>query len=213
MKAVLALALVALAPTFAAADEFKIPTSEETLMNLIMRCPGISADGKHVVMFSLTAVKEKKAKTSFVEFDTKGKVEKRFEIVPPVVDPDRAKTDVWAAAKEFVDGGFKRMSVVAEKDDKHEGANFSGQYTSEDVVLDIKLVKRKLTIDGTRAGKKLATITKTLPKEAGCKAVDYYSLTNTASGFDPTSGTFAFQISASNGSSVCSSHEFVVPLK
>ena len=56
-------------------------------------------------------------------------------------------------------------------------------------------------------------ITKALPKDGACKAVDHYSLTNTMSGFDATSGAFAFQITASDKDTVCFSHEMVVTLK
>jgi hypothetical protein len=183
------------------------------LMQVMMKTPAISSDGKHVAIYSLTATKNPDAKTSLVVFDATGKLEQRIEIVPPATHAERAKADAANVTTLLDNGGYKRMSRVAQKDSKSDKTAFTAQLTSEDVVLDVKIAKRKVTLTGTRAGKKLKAITKALPKDGPCKATDFYSLPNTMAGFDPSTGLFAFQVTATEKTTVCFSHEFVVPLK
>jgi hypothetical protein len=183
------------------------------LMQVMMRCPAISSDGKHVAIYSLAAVKNPDAKTSLVVFGPTGKVEQRIEVVPPATHAERAKADAANVTKLLDDGGYKRMSRVAEKNAKSDKASFTAQLSSEDLTLDVKIAKRKVTLTGTRGGKKVKAITKTLPKDGPCKAVDFYSLANTMAGFDAASGLFAFQITATEKDTVCFSHEFVVAVK
>jgi len=208
MKLALASLLVLTSFTHAHAEDTGMK-----LMQVMMRCPAISSDSKHVAIYSLAAGKDKAAKTSLAVFGGTGKLEQRIDVVPPNTDAVRATSDAAKISKVLDDGAYKRMSRVAQKDAKSDKATFTAQLSSEDAVLDVKIAKRKVTITGTRAGKKLAAISKTLPKDGPCKTADSYDLPNTMAGFDATSGLFAFEITVTEKDTVCFAHDFVVKLK
>jgi hypothetical protein len=205
-----ALVLLVLLPTAAVAEDD--PAMQ--LMSLIMRCPAISADGKHVAIYSQDPGGEKDAKTSLVVFDPKGKVEQQISVVPPATDAAKASTAATKIVKLLEDGGYARMGLVKRTGGTNDGTKLSLQLESGDVVLAVERADRKLTITGTRAGKKLTPIKKKLPaKDGPCPSVDGYSIANTQAGYDAKTQLFAFSLMAEKGGEVCFAHDFVVPLR
>ncbi|HTR53614.1 MAG TPA: hypothetical protein VMJ10_23130 [Kofleriaceae bacterium] len=212
----LALAVV-LVPTLARGDDTAM-----ALMQIQMGCPAISADGKHVAIFSLSPGTDKDAKTSLVVFDgtTPGP---RISIVPPIKDAARAKAAADKIGKLLADGKYQRMSRVSRVSGKavrHDSAtapapSMSEQLASEDVVIDVGVADRKVELAPTRAGKKLAAIHLALPaKDGPCKSLVGYSIANTAAGFDAKTGLFAFSVLIEqDGGSICFSHDYVVTVK
>ena len=184
------------------------------LMGVMMRCPAVSADGKHVALYSQDPGSEKGAMTSLAVFSPKGAVEQRISVVPPNADVAKATTAAAKITKLLDDGSYKRMARVKQIANETDKTKLSAKFESEDVALDVKLVDRKLSITGTRAGKKLAEISKKLPaKDGRCPSVDGYSIANTQAGYDPKSKLFAFSVMAEQGGAVCFAHDFVVTLK
>lgn len=184
------------------------------VLQLMMRFPAISADAKHVAIFSDDGGADKKANTSVVVFGIGGKLEQRISIVPPAAGAAKAKAAVDKIVKLLDAGGYQRMSRIAQVSDSTDKTSFTLQLSSEDVVLDIQLANRTLTLSPTRAGKPLAKITRKLPaKDGRCKRADSYSLSNTMAGFDVTTGVFAFTIDAFQKDTGCAAHEFLVTLK
>ena len=211
-----ALSLV-LVPALARADDTAM-----ALMQIQMACPAISADGKHVAIFSLSPGTDKDAKTSLVVFDgtTPGA---RISIVPPVKDATRAKAAADKIVKLLVDGKYQRMSRVQRASGKavrHDSAtapapSMTEQLASEDVVIDVSVADRKVELAPTRAGKKLAAIHLALPaKDGPCTSLVGYSIANTGAGFDAKTGLFAFSVLIEQaGGSICYAHDFVVTVK
>ena len=184
------------------------------LMQVMMRCPAISADHKHVAIYASDPGKEKGAKTSLIVFSPGGKVEKQISVVPPATDEAKAKAAAATITKLLDDGKYQRMSRVQRVSDTSEKTKFTMQLKSEDVVIDLALADKKLTITGTRDGKKLKSkIQLKLPKDGPCTSVDAYSLANTTAGYDKGTQLFAFSINAEHESAVCFAHDFVVGLK
>lgn len=185
------------------------------LMGVMMKTPAISADGKHIAIYSHDPGKEKDAKTSLAVFGSKkGNLEQRISVVPPNTDAERAKTAAAALLKVLDDGKYKRMSRVARVSAEAKKTDYATQLKSEDIVIDVRLVSRKLEVAASRDGKKLKGASKKLPaKDGACEAVDGYGIANTMAGYDVTTGAFAFSITAEEAGSVCFSHEFVVTLK
>jgi hypothetical protein len=184
------------------------------LMGLMMRCPAISADGKHVAIYSYDNAADKDAKTSLAVLGASGAVEQRVAIVPPATDAARAKETAGKLVKLLDDGGYKRMSRVARLSEDR-GKTYKTKLNSEDVVIDLSVTGRKVDVRATRDGKALAPVSRTLAaKDGACKAVTGYSLLNTAAGFDPKTGLLAFSIVAADADNpACFSHDFVVTLK
>jgi hypothetical protein len=184
------------------------------LMGLMMRCPAISADGKHVAIYSYDPGGDKDAKTSLAVFGVSGTVEQRVAIVPPATDMARAKATATKLVKLLDDGGYKRMSRVARLSEDR-GKVYKTKLNSEDLVIDLSVTGRKVEVHATRDGKALAPVTRSLAaKDGTCKAVTGYSLLNTAAGFDPKTGLFAFSIVAADADNpACFSHDFLVTLK
>jgi len=185
------------------------------LMGIMMKTPAISADGKHVAIYSHDPGTEKDAKTSLAVFGSKkGNLEKRHSVVPPNTDAARARAAAATLVKLLDAGGYKRMSRVARVSEEAKKTDFATQLKSEDLVIDVRLVSRKLDISASRDGKKLKAVSKKLPaKEGACKAVDGYDIANTMAGYDATTGAFAFSVTAEEAGTVCFSHDFVVTLK
>src|SRR5437016_4183463 len=103
------------------------------LMAMNMRCPAISADGKHVAIYSLDPGTDKDAKTSLAVFDA-GVVADRMSIVPPAIDVARAKAAAAKLTKLLDDGGYKRMSRVARVSGGSDKLTYKAQLKSEDAV-------------------------------------------------------------------------------
>jgi len=185
------------------------------LMGIMMRTPAISADGKHVAVYSHDPGTEVGAKTSLAVFGAKkGTLEKRISVVPPNTDAAKAKTAAATLVKLLDDGGYKRMSRVARVSGEAKKTDYATQLKSEDLVIDVRVIGRKLDVSASRDGKKLKGVSKKLPaKEGACKAVDGYSIANTMAGYDATTGAFAFSVTAEEAGGVCFSHDFVVTLK
>jgi len=202
--------------SFAHADEQRVPDDDTgmQLMGVMMRCPAISADGKHVAIYASDPGKEKGAMTSLVVFSPKGKVEQQISVVPPATDAVKAKAAAAKITKLLDDGKYQRMSRVARVSDTTDKTKFTMQLKSEDVVIDLALADKKLTISGTRDGKKLKAVVKLkLGKDGPCPSVDGYSLANTTAGYDKATQLFAFSINAEHDSAVCFAHDYVVGLK
>lgn len=201
---------IAVVPSLARADD---PGMQ--LMMMMMRLPAMSADGKHLALFSEAPGDDKAAKTSLAVFGVDGKLEQRLSIVPPVVDVERATADVAKVAKLLDDGKYQRMSRVSSKggvQDKNGG--FSIELASEDVALTLKITGRKISITGTRADKKLAPVTFALPpKDGTCGSSGSFSVANTMAGYDKKSQLLAFGVSVFSGDTGCFGHDFVIPLK
>jgi hypothetical protein len=184
------------------------------LMTVMLRCPAISSDGKHVAIYGSDPGTEKDAMTSLAIFGPAGTVETRISVVPPNTDKTRAKAAAAKLVKLLDDGGYKRMSRVARVSEKLDKTKFSTHLTSEDIALDVQLADRKLTITGTRRGEHLVPHSLTLGATDGpCKKVTAYGLANTMAGFDPKTGLFAFSIDAEENATVCFAHAFVVTLE
>lgn len=201
---------LALAPTVARADD---PGMQ--LMQIMMRCPAMSADGKHVAIYSLAGGDDKAAKTSLVVFGANGKLEQRVPVVPPATDVARATADAAKIVKLLDDGGYKRMSRVASKGGATaKNGDYSTDLSSEDAALKLEIVKRKITITGTRGGKKLAPIKLTLPaKDGACASSVSFSVANTMAGYDKASKQLAFEVGVFGGDAMCFAHDYVVTLK
>lgn len=184
------------------------------LMGLMMRCPAISADGKHVAIYSYDPAGDHDAKTSLAVLGASGTVEQRVAIVPPATDMARAKATADRLVKLLDDGGYKRMSRVVGLS-QERGKTYKAKLNSEDVVIDVSVTGRKVNVRATRDGKALAPVTRSLAaKDGPCKAVTGYSLLSTAAGFDAKTGLFAFSIVAADaGNPACFSHDFVVTLE
>ena len=184
------------------------------LMTAMMRCPAISSDGKHVAIYSNDPGTEKDAMTSLAVFDGAGKVEQRISVVPPNTDAARAKAAAAKVVKLLDSGGYKRMSRVARVSETANKTTYATKLESEGVEIELGVANRKLTVNATRGGKKLAVVTRTLAaKDGACKSVDAYGLSNTMAGYDAKSGELAFSITARQGDQICFSHDFVVTLK
>ena len=188
------------------------------LIGLTMRSPAISADGKHVAIYSQAGAEEKDAKTSLGVFDPSGKLEQRIGVVPPAVDAARAKDAVARITKLLDDGGYRRMGRVAragESGSWKAGATHDVQLKSDDLVVDLHIAGRKIELHPTRAGKPLATVTHSLAaKDGACASVAEYTLINTNAGWDPATQLFAFAILAFGDDQVaCFEHDVVVKLK
>ncbi len=184
------------------------------LMGLVMRCPAISSDGKHVAIYSMAGSTEPGSTTSLAVFSGAGKEEQRIGVVPPATDVAKADAAATKIVKLLDDGGYKRMSRVAQVSDKWDKLNYTAKYTTEDVELDVVVKARKVTITGKRAGKALAPVTvKLAAKDGTCKKAENYGIANTQAGFDAKTGLFAFSVQADEASTVCASHDFVVTLK
>jgi hypothetical protein len=204
--------LVALAATSTLARADDDPGMQ--LMTVMMRCPAISADGKHVAIYSENPGSEKDAMTSLAVFGATGTVEQRISVVPPVKDVARAKAGAAKIVKLLDDGKYKRMSRVAQISESTKKTSFTMQVSSEDVVLDLHLENRKLAITGKRGGVALASISVGLgPKDGACKSVEAYSLANTMAGYDAKTGQFAFSIQAEHDKEICFAHDFVITFK
>lgn len=184
------------------------------LMGLIMRCPAISSDGKHVAIYAMAGSAEPGSKTSLAVFSPTGKQEQRIGVVPPATDVTKAEAAATKIVKLLDDGGYKRMSRVARASEDLQALTYSTKLTSEDVELEVLVKDRKVSIKGLRAGKALAPITLKLgAKDGSCKKVKAYAIANTQAGFDAKTGLFAFSVQAEEADSVCGSHDFVVALK
>lgn len=184
------------------------------LMGLVMRCPAISSDGKHVAIYSMARGSEKGSMTSLAVFSPSGKQEQRIGVVPPATDAAKAEAAATKIVKILDDGGYKRMSRVAQASEDNQKLTYAVKLTSEDVALDVKVKDRKVSITGTRAGKALAPITlKLAAKDGACKKTDAYGIANTQAGYDTQTQLFAFSVQAEEGGSVCHAHDFVVTLK
>jgi hypothetical protein len=210
MKLALTVACLLAATSTAIADE----DVGMQLITAMMRTPAISSDGKHVAIYNEDPGSEKDAMTSLGVFAIGGALEQRVSVVPPNTSVPKAKAAAAKIAKFLDDGGYKRMSRVAQASQDAKQLTYSAQLTSEDVVIDVHLEKRKLDITYSRDGKKLAPIHLALPaKDGPCKAADAYDLPNTMAGYDKKSQVFAFTVHASQGDTVCFAHSFVVALK
>jgi hypothetical protein len=205
----LALALLLVTASVAHADE----DPGMQLMTVMMRTPAISADGKHVAIYNEDPGTEKGAMTSLAIFGASGAVEQRISVVPPNTDAAKAKAAAAKLVTLLDDGGYKRMSRVARVSEKAAKTTYTTELKTEDVVIDVAVAKRKLKITGTRAGKKLAPISLTIPKDGPCKSVDAYGLANTMAGYDGTTSQLAFTLQAWQHDQVCFAHGFVVTLK
>lgn len=184
------------------------------LMQLMMRCPAISSDGKHVAIYSMSGSSEQGSATSLAVFDATGKAEQRIGVVPPVKDAAKADAAATKIVKLLDSGGYKRMARVAQKSEDRQKLTYAAKLTSEDVVLDVKIKDRKVSITGTRAGKTLAPIAVDLAaKDGACKKVAAYGIANTQAGYDTKTHLFAFSVQAEEADSVCHAHDFVVELK
>lgn len=183
------------------------------LIGFMMRCPGISADGKHVALYTMAGSSEANTKTSLAVFGVNGKEEQRIGVVPPVTSTAKAAAAVAKISTLLDTGGYKRMSRVAQTSEVSQKLTYSAKLTSEDVVLDVKVKDRKVSITGTRAGKAFAPVAVELAaKDGPCKKVADYGIANTQAGYDVKTKLFAFSVQASENDSVCHSHDFVVEL-
>lgn len=186
------------------------------LITLMMKTPAISADGKHIAIYSTGpgGDADPAVKTSLAVFDAGGKLEQRIGVVPPATDAAKTKAAVEKINKLIDDGGYKRMSrIKQDSNNQSKTGGFTAKVESEDVVMELALEKRKLTINATRAGKKLAPVTVALPaKDGACKKVDSFSFANTVAGYNAPGKQFAFEIGAFEGDSQCFAHAFVVVL-
>jgi hypothetical protein len=184
------------------------------VMQIMTRCPAISADGKHVALFSVAPGEDRRSKTSLAVFGIKGKLEKRLPFVPPDVDVEQASYDASKAVKFLDAGKYRRMALMASKGGTTDGAAYSIDLSSEDVAFTLKVVDRKVTITGTRGEKKLAPVNLTLPKDDGmCVTTDSFSVANTMAGYDKKSKVFAFEVAVTSKDTQCFGHDFVVTLK
>jgi hypothetical protein len=147
-------------------------------------------------------------------FDPKGKEEQRIGVVPPATDFAKAGVAASKIMKLLDDGGYKRMSRVAQKSEDRQKLTYSAKLTSEDVELVVQIKDRKVSITGTRAGKALAPVTVKLGATDGaCKKASAYDIANTQAGYDTKTQLFAFSVQAEEAESVCHAHDFVVTLK
>lgn len=203
------LAVLAAAPSHARADD---PAMQ--LMQVMMRCPAMSADGKHVAIYSVAPGDDKASRTSLAVFGAGGTLEQRIAVVPPAVDATRAAADAAKVVKLLDDGTYQRMARVASKGGVVDKHTYSTDLSSEDVTLALKIADRKVTITGTRAGKKLAPVTLALPaKDGPCTTSDTFDVANTMAGYDKKSRRLAFEVTVSSGNTVCFAHDFVITLK
>lgn len=203
-------ALVALVAFPALADDPGM-----TLTMVMMRSPAMSADGKHIALYSDAPGDEKDSKTSLAVFGSNGKLEMRIGVVPPAVDMQRATADAAKVMKVLNDGSYARMGRMASKGgaaDKSGG--YSIDLSSGDVAFTLKIANRKVSITGTRGEKKLKPIELALPaKDGTCTGETTFSVANTMAGYDPKSQLFAFEVIVFAGDSGCFAHPFVVALK
>jgi hypothetical protein len=203
------IAALALAPSVARADD----DPGMQIMTIMMRSPAISADGKHVAIYSSDGGSEKGANTSLAVFGKSGKLEQRISIVPPAVDVARAKAAVAKIAKLLDAGGYQRMSRVARGSEARQKTTYTTHLTSEDVELDLAIAQRKVTVTATRAGKKLASVTRALPaKDGPCTQTDAFDVANTMAGYDAKTKQLAFSVQVWQGDAGCFGHDFVVTL-
>src|SRR5262249_61439609 len=113
-------------------------------------------------------------------------------------------------AKLLDDGGYKRMARVSREGENRSGLKYDTKLKSEDVVVDVHVADRKVTLDATRAGKKLAPITRPLAaKDGPCKSVTGFMVLNTVAGFDPKTGSFAFPVAVEDADSGGFGHRFL----
>jgi hypothetical protein len=179
-----------------------------------MRCPAISADGKHVAIYSHAPGDDKASRTSLVVFGTDGKVLQRIGVVPPATDVARAKADVAKLTKVLDAGSYKRMGRVASKGGKQDATRYTTDLASEDAALVLAIDKRTVTITGTRGGKAIAPIKLALPaKDGPCTSSDSLSVANTMAGYDKKSGLLAFSIQVFTKDTSCFAHDYVVTVK
>ncbi|HEY4178382.1 MAG TPA: hypothetical protein VGM90_16160 [Kofleriaceae bacterium] len=184
------------------------------VMQLMLKSPGLSKDGKHVAMYSMDPSKEKDTATSLIVFSAAGKEEKRIGVVPPNTDAKRTMKAVDAINKLQTAGGYTRMSRVASVSEKNDKGTYTTDLTSEDVAITVSLAKDTVVISGTRGDAKLAAVKLPLGKAHGtCASVDSWGVVNTMSGYDKTKKLFAFALQGSHGDDVCSEYDFVVTLK
>jgi len=184
------------------------------LMQVMMRCPAMSADGKHVAIYSTAPGDDAGSRTSLAVFDATGKLEQRISVVPPAVDATRAAADAAKVTKLLDDGKYKRMSKIASNGGVVDKKTYTTDLSSEDVKLALKIVDRKVAITGTRGGKKLAPISFALPaKDGPCKTSDTFDVANGSAGYDKTSHLLAFEVMVSSGDTVCFAHSYVIALK
>lgn len=182
-------------------------------MQLMMKSPGISKDGKHVSMYSIDPSTEKDTKTSFIVFSAAGKEEKRVGVVPPNTDAAKTTKAVAAINKLVEAGSYTRMSRVAIANEKGDKTTYDTDLSSEDVAVHVSLAKSTVEITGTRGDAKLAAIKKPLGKIHSKCDVDSWGVVNTLSGYDKTTKLFAFALQGSHGSDVCAEYDYVVVLK
>jgi hypothetical protein len=213
MKLLTALLVTLLAtPSLARAD-----TATE-LTNIATGCPAMSADGKHIAIYSIVPGDQKGARTSLAVFDTTGKLEQRISIVPPAVDAARAKADVAKVVKLLDDGKYKPMSHMTTV-----GGLVDSQSYSTDLAIDVlggttkitlKIFERKITITGAREGRALAPMTIALPaKDGPCKTGNEFIVDSAQTGYDPKSHLFAFEVEVGSHNAACFAHDFVITLK
>jgi hypothetical protein len=206
----LSIATTLLAPAAARAED----DPGMLLMGAMMRTPAVSADGKHLAIYSVDPGGGDGARTSLAVFDAAGKLEQRIPLVPPAVDRARASAGAARITQLLRDGGYKRMGAMARGATKADGTTYATQLKHEELVVELRVAERKVELRATRDGKPLAPITRALPAGDGpCASVDAYTVANTTAGYDAKSGALAFSISAQRGAEVCFGHDFVVVLK
>ncbi len=186
-----------------------------TLTMVMMRSPAISADGKHIAVYSDAPGDERDSKSSLAVFGSNGKLEKRLGVVPPAVDMARASADAAKVVKVLDDGGYARMGRMASKGGVADKAGgYSVDLSSGDVSLTLKIANRKISITGTRADKKLKPVELALPaKDGACTGDTTFSVANTMAGYDAKSQHLAFEVIVFSGDTGCFAHDFVVTLK
>jgi hypothetical protein len=184
------------------------------LMQVMMRCPCMSADGKHIAIYSVAPGDDKPSRTSLAVFGESGKLEQRISVVPPAVDAKRAADDAAKITKVLDAGKYQRMARMASQGGVVDKKSYKTDLSAEDVVLALGIVDRKVTITGTRDGKKLAPIVLALPaKDGPCKTSDSFDVANTMAGYDKKSRRLAFEVTVTSGDTVCFAHDYVVTLK
>lgn len=184
----------------------------QQLMMAMMRAPAMSADGKHVALYSMDPGGDAGAKTSLAVFDAAGKLEQRISVVPPAVDAGKARAAAGKLVKLLDDGGYKRMGRVARKSGGG-GKDGATQLASGDATIDVRVVGRDVEIRATVGGKALAPIKRPLGGDGPCGAVDGYNIANTTAGYDAASRLFAFSVTTEHAGTVCFGHDVVVALK
>lgn len=172
-------------------------------MQLMLRCPAISADGT-VAMFSLPTA-EKASTAALVFYDDKGAVKRRI-------------TDL-AKANAALDG-FARMDRVkkisetasARVKPTDPAPSYEAELSTGDVRIHVHIAGRDVTLQAARNGAAMPAVrTRLAPNDGPCTESVRYDLVNTQSGFDARRGVFAFTIGTEDATkSQCFHHDFVV---